>query len=478
VSGVTRDEGRGRDAAAPAPAETAARVDGPDAASAASAASAGSATSGTSAPALLTPGAEPWPYLTADIPAIPGTLKARYEDFVVEEIPLYEPEGRGDHVHFVIEKAGLTTHKAVADVARALGVHPRNIGFAGLKDARAVTRQTLSVEHVDPDRIASLDIPRIRVLSVARHPRKLRIGHLAGNRFTIRLRDVDPARIDDVRRVLDVLSRRGVPNYFGVQRFGVRGDTAEIGRRLVAGDVAGAVALIGGAPGPLDAGAILEARKAFHAGDYAAAAELWPRTHAAYARLSRAMAREKGNARRAIRAFDRRMLRFFVNAYQSWLFNQILARRIDTIDRVFDGDLAVKHETGGIFRVQDAAAEQPRVDAFEISPTGPLPGPRMRRAEGVPGAIEDEVLREAGVRLEDFPEKGPFRVTGGRRALRFPLRDATVEPGDDDAGAYLEFRFTLPPGCYATAVLREVCKDRLAGPLDTGEEEGAVEDDG
>src|SRR5690606_35029009 len=138
VSGVTRDEGRGRDAAAPAPAETAARVDGPDAASAASA---GSATSGTSAPALLTPGAEPWPYLTADIPAIPGTLKARYEDFVVEEIPLYEPEGRGDHVHFVIEKAGLTTHKAVADVARALGVHPRNIGFAGLKDARAVTRQ-------------------------------------------------------------------------------------------------------------------------------------------------------------------------------------------------------------------------------------------------------------------------------------------------------------------------------------------------
>ncbi|HEY8376866.1 MAG TPA: tRNA pseudouridine(13) synthase TruD, partial [Nannocystis sp.] len=375
------------------------------------------------------------------------------------------------------EKAGLTTHKAVADIARALGVHPRAIGFAGLKDARAVTRQRLSVEHVDPDRIAALEIPRIRVLSVARHPRKLRVGHLAGNRFTIRLRDVDLDRIDDVRRVLDALSRRGVPNYFGVQRFGVRGDTAEIGRRLVAGDVAGSVALIGGAPGPLDAGAILEARKAFHAGDFAAAAELWPRTHAAYARLSRAMAREKGNARRAIRAFDRRMLRFFVNAYQSWLFNQVLARRIDTIDRVFDGDLAVKHDTGGVFRVQDAAAEQPRVDAFEISPTGPLPGPRMRRAEGSPGAIEDEVLREAGVRLEDFPEKGPFRVTGGRRALRFPLRDATVEPGHDEVGPFLEFRFTLPPGCYATAVLRELCKDRLAGPLDTGEEEDVTEDD-
>ena len=137
--------------------------------------------------AILPPGTERWPYLTADVPAVPGTLKRSYEDFVVEEVPLYEPEGEGDHVFFTIEKAGLTTHKAVADIARALGVRPRDIGLAGLKDAHAVTRQTLSVEHVDPERILALELPRIRVLSARRHRRKLRVGHLAGNRFTIRL---------------------------------------------------------------------------------------------------------------------------------------------------------------------------------------------------------------------------------------------------------------------------------------------------
>lgn len=420
------------------------------------------------APAIVPPDKEPWPYLTADVPAVPGTLKRFYEDFVVEEIPLYPPDGEGDHVLFTIEKAGLSTHNAVADIARALGVRPRDIGLAGLKDARAVTRQTLSVEHVEPERILALELPRIRVLSAARHRRKLRVGHLAGNRFTIRLRDTDPSRLDDVREVLATLERRGVPNYFGPQRFGTRGDTAEIGRRLIAGDYDGAVSLIAGSPGPGDTGTVLRARELFEAGEYREAAPLWPRAYTAQSRLSRAMAREKGDARRALHAVDRRLLRFFVNAYQSWIFNQVLARRIDTLDRVLEGDLAYKHETGGIFLVEDAAAEQRRATSFEISPTGPLPGPEMREPHGEPARLETMVLRESGLRLEDFPAAGPFRTSGSRRPLRFPLHEPTVEPGHDDAGDFLEFRFTLLPGAYATAVLREVCKDRLV--------EGSVDD--
>ncbi len=423
-----------------------------------------------SEPAVLPPGAEPWPCLTGEVPAVPGVLRRFNEDFVVEEAPLYEPEGYGDHVFFTIEKVGLSTHRAVADIAAALGVCPRDIGLAGLKDARAVTRQTFSVEHVEPARIEALELPRIRVLSARRHPRKLRVGHLAGNRFAIRLRDADPGRLEHVRRVLAVLERRGVPNYFGRQRFGTRGDTAEIGRRLIAGDVAGAVSLIAGTPGPEDAGAVREARERFQAGDYGGAAPLWPRAYGAHARLSRAMAREAGDARRALHAFDRRLLRLFVHAYQSWIFNEVLARRIQGLDRVRDGDLACRHDSGGIFRVEDAAAERARAAAFEISPTGPLPGPAMREPLGEPGAIEREVLRTAGLRLDRFPAKGPFRVTGGRRPLRFRLAGASVEPGCDDAGACFEFRFTLPPGCYATAVLREIGKDRLAEGADEDED--------
>lgn len=401
------------------------------------------------------------PFLTRDIPPVPGEIKRSYEDFVVEEAPLYEPAGHGDHVFFRIEKVGLSTHRAVGDIARALGVRPGDVGVAGLKDAHAVTRQTLSVEHVDPERILALELPRIRVLSAERHTRKLRRGHLRANRFTIRLRETDLSRLDDVRRVLGVLARRGVPNYYGPQRFGTRGDTGEVGRALIQGEAERAVALIAGSPGPEDTGDVLRARELFDAGDYHAAAEAWPRGYRHVANLSRAMAREKGDAARALRALDKGLRRFFVQAYQSWLFNQVLARRIDALDDVMEGDLAMKHDTGGVFEVEDVAVERERARDFEISATGPLFGARMRRPGGEPDRIEQAVLTEAGMRLEDFPERGPYRVDGARRALRFPVEEASVEPGRDEAGEFLEFRFTLPPGSYATALLREIRKGDL-----------------
>lgn len=399
------------------------------------------------------------PRLNRDIAPVPGEIKRFYEDFVVEELPLYEPEGHGDHVFFRIEKEGLSTHRAVGDIARALGVRPGDIGVAGLKDAHAITRQTLSVEHIEPSRILALELPRIRVLSATRHPRKLRRGHLRANRFTIRLRGTDLSRIDDVRRILDVLARRGVPNYFGPQRFGARGDTGEVGRALMLGDADRALSLIAGSPGPEDTGDVRRARELFEAGDYRAAAEAWPRGYRHVARLSRAMAREKGDAARALRALDKGLRRFFVQAYQSWLFNQVVARRIDAIDDVMVGDLAVKHETGGVFEVEELEAERERARSFEISATGPLFGRKMRRPSGEPDRIEQEVLVEDGMRLEDFPERGPYRVDGARRALRFPVEDATVEAGSDEHGEFLVFRFTLPPGTYATALLREITGD-------------------
>jgi tRNA pseudouridine13 synthase len=165
------------------------------------------------------------PFLTSDISPVAGTVKGLYEDFVVEEIPLYEPCGSGDHVYFTIEKKGLTTHHAIRDIARVLGVRPRDIGSAGNKDSRGVTRQTLSVEHVDPSRLERLSLPRLSILSISRHRNKLRTGHLKGNRFAIKLRDVDENRFDDVNQVMQRLIARGAFNYYGPQRFGHRGDT-------------------------------------------------------------------------------------------------------------------------------------------------------------------------------------------------------------------------------------------------------------
>ncbi len=354
-----------------------------------------------------------WPRLL-DVPALPAAIKERHEDFVVEEIPAYEPCGEGDHVYLRVEKRGLTTGAALRSLARAFGVRPRDIGVAGQKDARGVTVQTFSVEHVDPDRAAALDLPNLRVLEVARHRNKLRTGHLRGNRFILRLREVDTARIDDVRAALAGLERTGAPNYFGPQRFGARGDNWEVGRAAMSGDFTAAARIVFG--------------------------------------LVRS-----GDPRRALLSQDRRMLSLYASAFQSYLFNNVVARRIGCLGRVGEGDLAWKHANGAVFRVTDAAAEQPRADAFEISATGPMFGRRMTEPGGEQAALEAEILAAAEVTADSFPSSGPFQCAGGRRPLRFRPEAAVAEAGEDEHGPFIEVRFALDPGCYATVVLAEIC---------------------
>ncbi len=401
------------------------------------------------------------PYVVNDIDPIPGTIKGDYEDFQVEEIPLYEPCGEGDHTYVVIEKRGLTTHQAVRDIGRALGVKPQNIGVAGNKDARAVTRQTLSVEHVPLEKIEALSLPRLTVIRVSRHRNKLKIGHLWGNRFTIRLRDTDLQRLDDVERVLERLHRGGVPNYFGPQRFGNRGDTWEIGQALLIGKFSIAASLIAGRPSDEDTGAVAEARALFDAGEYNASSNAWPSGFQECVLLARGMTRHRGDAERAVKDLSKKTLGLYVSAIQSELFNRILARRIQEMDKLRDGDVAWKHENGAAFLVEDAATEQPRADRFEISPTGPMFGKRMKSPAHQVADLENEVLEGAGMKPTDFPPSGPFRCAGGRRPLRFRPEHPTAGSGEDERGEFIEVSFSLRAGCYATSVLREISKEEL-----------------
>lgn len=401
------------------------------------------------------------PYLTAELPAIRAVTKGSYEDFRVEEVPAYELTGEGDHCFFTIEKRGIATMRAVSDIARGLDVPQKNIGLAGLKDARAITIQTLSIEHVDPKRIESLKIPRIRILRVTRHKNKLKIGHLRGNRFIIRLREVDPGRIDDMRHVCDILVRRGVPNYFGPQRFGSRGDTWQLGMGVLHNDPETVVDLMLGRPGPKDTGDVLKARSLYAAGKYAAAAKAWPHLFRDLARACRIMDRTGGKHRRAYHAIDSRMKKFYVNAYQSHLFNRVLAGRVETLDQLRDGDLAYKHDVGAVFLVEDARQEQTRAAAFEISPTGPIFGYKMTCAKEETGRCEEDVLNEEGISLEDFRSLRRMKLHGSRRPLRFRPEALELDNGNDEHGPFVELRFTLPSGCYATMILREICKDGL-----------------
>src|SRR5687768_3672292 len=135
------------------------------------------------------------PYLTKDFPGIGGTIKERAEDFFVQEIPLYEPGGAGEHVYCEIQKTGLTTFEAIDRLAFSLNVSSRDIGYAGMKDARAITRQVFSIPGTTEPAVMAVKIPGIEILWAARHGNKLRLGHLRGNRFAIKIRNVNPTDV-------------------------------------------------------------------------------------------------------------------------------------------------------------------------------------------------------------------------------------------------------------------------------------------
>lgn len=339
---------------------------------------------------------QPLPFLTEEVPGIGGTIRTQPEDFRVEERPLYLPCGQGEHLYLSVVKRGLSTPQMVEWLSSRLGVKARCIGVAGLKDARAVTTQMVSVQGVTEERIAQVR-PDERLLSITvlgRHRNRLRTGHHAGNSFRLVIRGVRPAAADSVPAILDQLAKRGLPNYFGPQRQGRDGLNYATGAALLVDP-----------------------------------------------------------ARRAKLPKPKRL--WYLHAYQSFLFNLIVARRINRLDRVLTGDWAMKHENGACFPVEDAQTEQPRAEAFAISPTGPLFGSRAPWATGEPGDIERAIVAEQGTTPEALSAAAAacgFR--GERRPLRVPLEGLTWSPENDA----VVLSFVLPPGSYATSLLREVMK--------------------
>ncbi|MFQ5462528.1 MAG: tRNA pseudouridine(13) synthase TruD [Phycisphaerae bacterium] len=398
------------------------------------------------------------PYLTSNMPGVGGIIKRFDEDFLVEEIPRYAASGSGTHVYFKIEKRGLPTLVAIRRIADRLGRKPNEIGYAGLKDAHGVTRQWLSLEHVDERLVADLSLDGIQVTTVGRHTNKLKLGHLAGNRFVVKIREVIRTCVDNVEAIVAELSRRGVPNYFGPQRFGVRGDNAAVGCAVLRGDLETAISIMLGRPAASDREDVRKARSLFDAGDFSGAADAWPGKLAGNAGICRAYAGSGGDARKAWRSVDHSLRKLYVSSVQSELFNGYLAQSVSRIDRLTTGDVAWKHANGACFLVEDATVEQPRCDAFEISPTGPLFGKKMKEARGAPAALEQTIIEQSGLAQSQIRILDGKKLDGARRPLRVPLKDAAVTAGSDEHGPFVALAFELPPGAYATNVTREICK--------------------
>jgi tRNA pseudouridine13 synthase len=410
------------------------------------------------------------PYATPDFPGIPAVIKQRPEDFYVQEIPLYEPGGEGEHVYTEIQKVGLTTFEAIHRISRGLNVSPKGIGYAGMKDAQAVTRQTLSIHGTTPDAVMGLKLDGITFLWAVPHLNKLRLGHLRGNRFAIRLRNTNPTDVVKLAPALKSLEERGLPNYFGEQRFGRRGDNHLLGAAIIRSDPQGLLNQLLGKPMPsVDDAQTTGARKAFERNDLKLAMKLWPRKSGMERRVLARLIKS-GKPQAAVKAIDERLRRLWVSAVQSWMFNQVLAQRVERgdYDKLLPGDLAYKHENGACFLVEDAPAEQPRAAAFEISPTGPLVGYRMTLPTGEPLKIEEAVLAEAHLKPEDFRKEGGEKVKGARRPVRVKPEQIEIAGGVDEHGPHITVAFTLPAGSFATVLLRELTKDRVEEMAPTG----------
>lgn len=336
------------------------------------------------------------PLLTPDLPGVEGRIRVQPEDFEVEEVPSYEPCGAGDHLYLWVQKRGVGPEFFARTIAQRLGVSPGEVGTAGLKDRHAVTRQWVSVPaRCEPD-LKRVEGGGITVLNTSRHGNKLKPGHLRGNRFRILIRDANRAHEAAAIAVADRIREQGMPNYYGPQRFGHDGSTAELGFRCLA-----------------------------------------------------------GTAPRRLRPF---LFKFALSAAQSVLFNDYLARRhIDGLLRtVLPGDVMSKIPFGGLFVVEDVPTEQKRFDARETVPSGPMFGKRTFAADGVAANREAVVLRDNGLSPRSFDGFGKL-VQGTRRHNIVYLEDlsATWEP------LGLRLSFTLPAGCYATVLLREVMKSPI-----------------
>lgn len=338
-----------------------------------------------------------WP-LAWGTPVGTARVAVSPEDFQVDERLGFAPTGDGPHLLVRIRKRGLTTQQAVQQLAGHWQVERRAMGYAGRKDRQAVTTQWLSVPWpvnaplAPLGRVVDQDGQALDVIDVQRHRRKLPVGALTGNRFTLTLRDVDAAPRDIAARLVTI-ARHGVPNYFGGQRFGRHGQNLDRALKWLAGG-------------------------------------------------------ERPRSRN-----DRSML---ISAARSAMFNAVLARRIDAGDwsQPRPGDLLVLDGRGSLFAAEAAetAFNRRRAAGLRIHPTGPLPGAANRRQPQSAALIEREsaVLQDWAAVIQALADQ---RVTADRRALRLSvgaLAGWRMAPGT------WRLRFELTRGAYATMMIREL----------------------
>mgnify|MGYP001821258648 FL=1 len=297
-------------------------------------------------------------------PPVSGVLRARPEDFFVDEVIGFDPEGEGEHVLLHIEKRNTNTQWLADQLAHFAGIPKRDVSYAGLKDRNAVTRQWFSLGLAgkpEPD-WTSFDIGNVQILQHVRHRRKLRRGTLQGNRFQLVIRELQ-GDLETLQTRLQQVAQQGVPNYFGEQRFGHEG-----------------------------------------------------------ANLQQAMAMFQGK-----RIKNRHKRSLYLSAARSFLFNELLSQRVatGTWNRAIAGDVMLLAGTNSFFVPETIDAEiQQRLKSFDIHPSGCLWGEGQTPAQDEAAVLETKLAQDHSEFCRGLEQAG---LKQERRSLRLSIADLQWE---------------------------------------------------
>jgi len=425
---------------------------------------------------------------------IGGRIRQFTEDFVVEEVFIdgskaqvsstetLQPVGGGRYLICVLVKQDWDTFLAVKKVARRLGISPKRIQIAGIKDAKAFTAQHISIRGVTPERVSRVKIRDISVHPLRFSDERVYSQLLLGNQFHITIRTISHSssviekRVKNIQNELSILG--GVPNFFGHQRFGtIRPITHLVGKFLVRGDLEKAALTFLAKPSPYEHPESREARQQLQdTQDFAEALRCFP-LHLRYERFMLVrLAKQSNDFIGAFRKLPSKLRRLFVQAYQSFLFNKFLSQRLKRevgFNEAQVGDYVVHLDRHGLptnefeqATVQSLSSVKKALKEGKMQVAVPLIGFKQHPSEGVQGEIEKKIIKDENVIPRNFyiPSLPEISAPGRLRTVLVPITDLSLEEASRDSSSppkrKLRLSFTLHRGSYATVLLREFMKPR------------------